>query len=62
MCESVTLEQITHAARHLPESAAIKALSYLEDLLDIEEANRRVADPQPAIPLERIIHEFDLED
>lgn len=62
MCESATLERITQAARNLPEPAALKALAYLEDLLDIEEANRRMADPQPAIPLESIIREFELED
>jgi hypothetical protein len=62
MCEPNTLERITQAARNLPEHAALKALAYLEDMLDIEEANRRITDPQTPIPLESIIHEFGLED
>jgi hypothetical protein len=62
MCEPDTLERITQAARDLSEPAALKALAYLEDLLDIEEANRRMANPQPSIPLEAIIHEFGLDD
>ena len=62
MCEPNTLERITQAARNLPEPAALKALDYLEDLLDIEEANRRMANPQTPIPLESIIHEFGLDD
>jgi len=61
MCEPATLERITQAARNLPEPAAMKALAYLEDLLDIEEANRRMAAPQPAISLESLIHEFGLD-
>jgi hypothetical protein len=62
MCEPATLESITQAARALPEPAAIKALEYLEDLLDIEEADRRMADPQPSISLASIVHEFGLKD
>ena len=42
MCEPNTLKRITQTARNLPEPAALKALAYLEDLLDIEEANRRI--------------------
>jgi len=62
MCEPNTLKRITQTARNLPEPAALKALAYLEDLLDIEEANRRITDPQTPISLESIIHEFGLED
>ncbi|SMF96527.1 hypothetical protein SAMN02949497_3927 [Methylomagnum ishizawai] len=61
MCESATLERITQAVRGLPEPLAEKVLEYIEDLADIAEANARLADPQPAIPLEDIIREFDLE-
>ena len=62
MCEPNTLKRITQTARNLPEPAALKALAYLEDLLDIEAANRRIADPQTSIPLANIIYEFGLED
>ena len=62
MCEPETLNRITQAAQNLTEHAALKALAYLEDMLDIEEANRRLSDPQTPISLESIIHEFGLED
>lgn len=61
MCESATLERITEAARGLPEPLAEKVLDYIEDLADIAEANARLSDPQPTIPLEDIIREFGLE-
>ncbi len=61
MCESATLERITEAVRGLPEPWAAKVLDYIEDLADIAEANARLSDPQPAIPLEDIIREFGLE-
>jgi hypothetical protein len=38
------------------------ALAYPEDRLGIEESNRRIAEPRPAITLESIIREFSLED
>jgi hypothetical protein len=60
MCEPVTLEQINQAVRGLPEPMAIKVLEYAEDLADIAEANYRLANPQPGIPLEEIIREFGL--
>lgn len=62
MCEPETLDRIAQAARALPEPAALKALACLEDLLDLEEARKRMANPLPPIPLESIIHEFGLED
>jgi hypothetical protein len=62
MCESVTLERINQAVRDLPEPLAIKVLDYIEDLIDIADANARLADPQPGIPLEEIIREFGLEE
>ena len=62
MCEAATLERITQAARGLPEALAGKALEYIEDLADIAEADARLADPLPTIPLEDIIREFGLED
>ncbi|TAN52473.1 MAG: anti-toxin [Methylococcaceae bacterium] len=62
MCESTTLEKITHAARGLPESLAVRVLEYIEDLADTAEADRRLADPRPAIPLAEIIREFGLDD
>lgn len=61
MCESVTLERINQTVRGLPEPMAIKVLEYAEDLADIAEANHRLANPQPGIPLEEIIREFGLE-
>ena len=62
MCETATFDRIARAVRDLPEPLAVKVLEYIEDLADIAEANARLADPQPPIPLEGIIHEFDLED
>jgi len=62
MCEATTLDRITRAVRDLPEPLAVKVLDYIEDLTDIAEANARLADPQPAIPLDDIVHEFGLED
>lgn len=61
MCEPTTLEKITHAAHNLPESLAIRVLEYIEDLADAAEADRRLADPQPGIPLAAIIDEFGLD-
>jgi hypothetical protein len=61
MCESTTLERINHAVRALPEPLAIKVSDYIEDLIDIVEANERLADPQPGIPLEKVMRELGLE-
>lgn len=44
-----------------PKAVSCQPKTILEDLLDIEEANRRIADPQPGISLENILHEFGLE-
>jgi len=62
MCEAVTLERITQAVRGLSEPMALRVLDFIEDLTDIVEANARLSDPLPPIPMDALIHEFGLDD